>query len=149
MAVRNTQPSGLVNVSLWYLCARGSALETSFRPVPSVVCGLSTKLVRVQWREGPSVLPGRPLSNPLVTATSEGCSPRQRGCDGQPVKQIVSALAGLAAKANIAAFQKFIHSIGDRTARLPNWACTGFRINVTSGAGPNVVRGTTVPLGLT
>lgn len=35
---------------------------------------------------GPASPSGRPFSNPLVTATSEGCSPWQRGCDGQPVK---------------------------------------------------------------
>lgn len=67
-AVRNTHPSGLVNFSLWYLCAMGSLLKTHFWPVPSVVCGLSTKLVRMQWREGPSVLQGVlwviPLSQP-------------------------------------------------------------------------------------
>lgn len=64
----STHPSGLVNVSLWYLCARGSVLKTSFCPVASVVCGLSTKLVRTQGREGqpllPDVLSVIPLSQP-------------------------------------------------------------------------------------
>lgn len=66
MAVRNTpvgwrtSPSGT--------CAMGSLLRTHFCPVPPVVCGLSAKLVRMQWREGPPVLQGVlsviPLSQP-------------------------------------------------------------------------------------
>lgn len=48
------------------LCAKKSVLKAN--PMPSVVCGLSTKLVRVQQGEGGSVLPGVlsviPLSQP-------------------------------------------------------------------------------------
>lgn len=48
------------------LCAKRSVLKAN--PMPSVVCGLSTKLVRVQQGEGRSVLPGVltviPLSQP-------------------------------------------------------------------------------------
>jgi hypothetical protein len=85
--------------------------------------------------------PCHPLSNPLITVTSQGCC-CVTGCDGQPVKEIVSALAGLVLKASTVAFPKFTQKGGEWAAWLPNWAGTGFRINVTSGNGPEVVGGT-------
>ena len=49
-------PRELVSVSLWYLCAKSSTLQRSLRLVPSEACSLSAEPVRMQGREGCSVL---------------------------------------------------------------------------------------------
>ena len=98
MAIRkHSSPPGLVSVSLWYLCAKGSTLQTSLCSVPSEACSLSAKPVRMQGREGWSVLSVIPLSPPPRKAAH----PDGGDVMGKPVKQIVSALAGLAAEARV------------------------------------------------
>lgn len=114
----------LIRLGWWTSPSGTLCQEVRIEGKSDALCGMRPiyKAGQSAARGGPVCPPGCPYCNPLVTATSEGCSPWQRGHDGQPVREIVSALAGLAEKANVAAFPKFLHSTWDWAAQLLHWA---------------------------